>query len=200
MESATRTAALQLGLSQRQVQRMTRAGRLAHRDIAGRTLVSSRSVLAASRSRGRGRPWEENTVRAACELLECGETTAMSGSQRSRLRARLRELSVDALAHQVLGARVSLWRATAASPSSIGDGDGSLTATGSSVHVAVTASADDLARQWRLINDATGQTVLVELDTTATAVVTDIALYAYGDERSSSAARERLLRRQKTLM
>lgn len=199
METETRTAASQLGVSQRQVQRMARAGRLAHREVAGRTVVSGRAVLAASRSRGRGRSWDQQTVRAACDLLESGSTSAISGSQRSRLRARLRDLSTAELAYHVLGLRVSLWRSTAASADTIGDGDQSLTSTGATLRVAVTPNANTLARQWRLIEDVDGETVLVELETSAEAVVSDIVVYAYGDERSSNAARERLRERQEKL-
>jgi len=112
MESDTSTAAAQLGLSQRQVQRLARRGRLAHRSIAGGTVVASRSVLAASRATGRGRRWDESTVAAACELLQSGRTARITGSQRSRLRARLRTIPLSDLAYQVLGDRVTMWRAT----------------------------------------------------------------------------------------
>ncbi len=63
----------------------------------------------------------------------------------------------------------------------------------------MTPNANTLARQWRLIEDVDGETVLVELETSAEAVVGDIVVYAYGDQRSSSAALERLRERQEKL-
>lgn len=120
----------------------------------------------------------------------------VTGSRKSRLRSRVRDITAADLAHQVLGARVSLWRATAATPTSLGSTDESLTSTGATLRVVVTPDARIRAREARLLDDPDGDVILVELDTDAAAVVADIVLYAYGDERTSSAARNRIRDRQ----
>ncbi len=197
MDTVTRDAATQLGVSQRQVQRLARDGRVLSREIAGRRVVSSRSLIAASRSAGRGRSWEGNTVVAACELLLTGATDRMSGSQRTRLRARLRTISISDLAYQVLSDRVTLWRSTR--PTSRDRESDGLTSTGQRLDVKVTRDAAAFARRARLLADADGDTLIVELDLDATAVVEDLALYAYGDERTSVLARQRIERLQSEL-
>ncbi len=199
MEMATRSAAAQLGLSQRQVQRLARSGRVVNRAVAGRTVVAGRSLVAVSRSAARGRRWDERTVAAACDLLERGATEQISGSQRSRLRARLRTISVADLAYQVLGNRVTLWRSTRPATGSADHLADGLSSTGERLDVKVTQNAAALARRSRMLEDADGETLLVELDTDAPAVVEDIALYACGDERTSSAAKQRIQTRQADL-
>lgn len=193
MELATATAAEQLGLSQRQVQRLAESGRVVSRSIAGRTVIASRSLIALTRANGRGRRWNDNTVAAAAELLETGNTDRIEGSQRSRLRARLREMEVADLAYHVLGDRASLWRGTQAEPPTDG-----LSAIGASITVTITDDASATARRNRLLEDPDGNLILIELATGATAVVEDLALYAYGDARTSSAARERVEARLRT--
>lgn len=198
MEATTHSAAAQLGLSQRQVQRLARRGRVVNRAIAGRTVVAGRSLVALSRSSGRGRRWNERTVAAACELLDRGATERISGSQRSRLRGRLRTISIVDLAYQVLGDRVTLWRSTRPATGAEHPSDG-LSSTGSRLDVKVTQDAAVFARGARVLADPDGEIVLVELDTDAPAVVADVVLYAYGDERTSSAAMRRVLGRQARL-
>lgn len=201
MEITTRSAAHQLGVSQRQVQRLAQGGRISHRTVAGRTVVSGRSLVALSRSATRGRRWSEQTVRAACELLEHGRTDLLTGSQRSRLRARVLGISAAELALHVLSSRVTLWRTTAHGESLNVDTDGAdgLSSTGEGLQVTVAADAAALARRSRLLEDADGDLIVVELATSAPAVAADIALYAYGDERTSSAARQRIEARQAAL-
>ena len=198
MEVVTRVAASQLGLSQRQVQRLARSGRVVSRTIAGRTVVAGRSLVAASRSAARGRRWDDRTVAAAAELLESGTTERLSGSQRSRLRGRLRTISVAELAYHVLGDRVTLWRNTRPATGSTSFADG-LSTTGEGLDVKVTQNTTATARESRLLEDADGETLLVELDTDAPAVTQDIVLYAYGDERTSSAAKQRIQAQQSNL-
>ncbi len=187
MELATRRAAEQLGMSQRQVQRLAESGRVVSRSIAGRTVVASRSLVALTRANGRGRRWDERTVAAAAELLETGNTDNIVGSQRSRLRARLREMDVSELAYHVLGDRGSFWRGAQTEARTDG-----LSATGASITVTITDDAHATARRNRLLEDPDGTLVLIELATGAATVIEDLALYAYGDARTSSAARERI--------
>ncbi len=192
MEVVTRTAASQLGLSQRQVQRLARSGRMVSRAVAGRTVIGNRSLVAMSRSMGRGRQWEDQTAAAAAELLENGITVRITGSQRSRLRGRLRTIAMPELAYQMLGARVTLWRSTRLAADSNARTTDGLSATGEHLNVEIVRDAAAFARHSRLLEDPEGDTLLVELDTDAPAVVEDVALYAYGDARTSSAARQRI--------
>ncbi len=199
METPTRDAAALLGVSQRQVQRLAREGRLVSRDVVGRRLVASRSLVAAARSAGRGRSWEAHTVAAACELLHTGTTTRMSGSQLSRLKSRLRAIPLSDLAYQVLGDRVTLWRSVepVEGPAS-GASDG-LSTTGQRLRVEVTQDAAAFARRNRLLPDSEGDILIVELETEAAPVAELVALYAYGDERTSVAARRHIEQLQSTL-
>ncbi|MFL1379740.1 MULTISPECIES: hypothetical protein [unclassified Nocardiopsis] len=198
MEIVTQEAASQLGVSQRQVQRLARGGRFVSRTVAGRTVLAGRSLVAVSRSRGRGRRWDDRTVAAAAELLDSGSTETIEGSQRSRLRARLRTISMQELAYQVLGDRVTLWRSTRSSPGAGGLVDG-LSSTGEGLEVKVVQNATTFARRARLLEDADGGVLLIELDTKAPSVVAEVALYAYGDVRTSNIAQQRVQERQAAL-
>lgn len=199
MDTPTRTAASQLGVTQRQVQRLAQSGRVVSRTIAGRKLVASRSVVAASRSAGRGRHWDDRTVAAAAELLEQGTTERVTGSQRSRLRARLRTITPAEVAYHALSDRVTIWRKTGlepARPTAVAEG---FTSTGDQLEIKVTQNASALARRQRLLEDTNGNILLIEIGTDAPAVIEDIALYAYGDARTSSAALARINTRQLAL-
>jgi hypothetical protein len=110
-------------------------------------------------------------------------------------------MTVAELAYHALGDRVTLWRRTGTVPASVSadkDADG-LSSTGERLHIAVTHNASALARRQRLLEDMEGSTLLVELETDAPLVVHDIALFAYGDTRTSRAARSRIEARQSAL-
>lgn len=198
MELDTRSAALQLGVSQRQIQRLARSGRVSSRTVAGRKVVAGRSLVAATRSRAFGRRWSDRTVAAAVELLESGTTAQVVDSQRSRLRARVREISMQDLAYQVLAGRAGLWRGTRSSSRSNNWAD-DLTSTGDRLEIRVESDTAKFAREERLLEDLDGDILLIELDTKTNRVVEDIALYAFGDSRTSSAAAQRIRARQEKL-
>lgn len=70
----------------------------------GRTVtVDDLAAQAWSRSLGRGRVWTARTRTVALDLLSGGQTTEMSSSERSRLRARLRTMSTTQIAHTAGG-------------------------------------------------------------------------------------------------
>lgn len=190
MEYSTSAAARELGVSQRQVQRLASAGRVASRDVAGRIVVGGGSLVALTRMAGRGRPWSDGMASAAADLLEHGETSRVHGRDLSRLFARLRRADVSALAYQVLGGRVTVWRRSGAA-TNVDSSDG-LSASGLGLDVVVVSRASDHARRARLLQDSDGETLLVELETDGRQSVTDLARFAYGDVRTSSAARELL--------
>lgn len=199
MDTVTREAASQLGVSQRQVQRLAHTGRIISRDIAGRKVISQKSIVAASRSMERGRRWDERTVAAAAELLEVGATERVTGSQRSRLRARLRTITIEELAYHALGDRVTMWRRTGTAPARSSATPDGFTSTGDQLEITVTQNAAAFARHQRLLEDTDGDILLVEINTDAPAVIEDIALYAYGDTRTSSAAQRRIEARRAAL-
>src|SRR5689334_18649885 len=89
-------AAERLGVSARQVQHLVTSGELSH---VARGYVDARSVdrLLAVRSGGRTRAWSEETAWGAVALLSDMDAWWLGESQRSRLRRRLREISVEGL-------------------------------------------------------------------------------------------------------
>ncbi|MEX5270395.1 hypothetical protein [Kocuria sabuli] len=101
MELTIAEAAVRLGVTPRQAQRLAEAGRLQVVRRVGRTLlVEDTSVTALARDRsGAGRRWNGRTAWAAIELLEHGRTDRVTGSTASRLRRRLPQLSADELMH-----------------------------------------------------------------------------------------------------
>ncbi len=96
MEVTLAQAAQRLSVSARQAQRLAVTGQLNVVRRVGRTsLVDSAAVTALERrQRHPGRTWDPNTAWAAIELLDNGSTGRLSGSTLSRLRGRLRQLTV----------------------------------------------------------------------------------------------------------
>lgn len=99
------------------------------------------------------------------------------------------------LAYQVLGDRVTIWRSTRPT-SGVGELVDGLSSTGEGLEVKVVQNASTFARRARLLKDAEGGVLLVELDTRSPSVVAEIALYAYGDVRTSNVALQRVQERQ----
>lgn len=89
-------AAERIGVSTRQVQHLVSRGDL--RSVA-RGFVDASSVdrLIAVRQGGRARAWSEATAWGAVALLSGMDAAWMGESQRSRLRARLREINAEEL-------------------------------------------------------------------------------------------------------
>jgi hypothetical protein len=99
MEVTLAQAAQRLHVSAREAQRLAAAGQLNVVRQVGRTLLVDDAAVTALERRARrpGRTWDANTAWAAIELLDHGSTSRLSGSSLSRLRRRLRELSVPDL-------------------------------------------------------------------------------------------------------
>jgi len=89
-------AAGRLGVSTRQVQHLVASGELGH---VARGYVDATSVdrLLAVRRGGRTRAWSEATAWGAVALLSGMDASWLGESQRSRLRRRLRESSIEEL-------------------------------------------------------------------------------------------------------
>lgn len=89
-------AAQQLGVSTRQVQYLVAEGALQQ---VARGLIDATSVerLEAIRGGSRSRAWSESTAWAAIALLSGADAPWLGATQRSRLRARLRDITADQL-------------------------------------------------------------------------------------------------------
>lgn len=201
MLNTSGAAAAALGVSQRQLNRSARVGRVVTGRIGGVNVVSDRALVAATRTAVRGRPWNELTVRAALELIERGETQLLAGSERSRLKARLRRASAASLGYQLLGSRASLWRRTGATRARVETRlarELGLAADGG-LAVEIAAESKRRARELRLVEDAEGDVLLVECDASSRLAVEAVGLYAFGGTRESSAAEAWLKNRLATI-
>lgn len=110
-------AADRLGVSIRQVQHLVASGEL-NAVVRGFVDASSVDRLLAIRSGGRGRTWSEPTAWAAAALLSGFGAVWMGESQRSRLRAQLRELSAEQLVARTRNRAIA--RRYAGHPSAVG--------------------------------------------------------------------------------
>lgn len=97
------TAAERLGISQRQVERLARAGELTvTRTVGGALLLDGGSVHRwAQRHRHQGRPWSAATAWAALTLLSGARVDWLSPPALSRLRHRLRSSDASELTWRV---------------------------------------------------------------------------------------------------
>lgn len=97
------TAAERLGISQRQVERLARAGELTvTRTVGGALLLDGASVHGwAQQPRRQGRPWSSATAWAALTLLSGARVDWLSPSALSRLRHRLRSGDASELTWRV---------------------------------------------------------------------------------------------------
>lgn len=104
MDVTVSEAAKELNLDERTVRAHVTSGRLQVTRVIGRTqLLEYAGVKALQRGSGRGRLWNARTVWAALELLDSGATERVTGSERSRLRARLGSLDVARFAYLASG-------------------------------------------------------------------------------------------------
>lgn len=92
------------GVSARHVRQAVATGGLqALRRVANTVIIDDLAAQAWGRSRDRGRLWTDETRAAAFEMLDRGQTERLSSSERSRLKAALRGMDVEQLAHRVGG-------------------------------------------------------------------------------------------------
>jgi len=184
-------AANELGVSARHMRRQAASGRVASRRYGNVHVIAERQLQMMQRTTHRGRPWRDTTKRAALDLLATGATTELAGSERSRLKQRLRTVGANVIAGQILPGRTTLRSASNTSnqaqhvPSIVSElglsprgGLGVLIATNSSL----------AARRARLGVDDEGNIVAIDGNERHTPVLEAIALYAYGDARENAAA------------
>lgn len=116
MELTVRSVASQYQRSERFVQQALDSGALPGHRRYGRTVtVDDLAAKAWSRSLASGRRWTQPVRDAALDLLSAGRTLALSASERSRLRRRLRDMQAAQIAHASGG--VGSWARYRAHPS-----------------------------------------------------------------------------------
>jgi excisionase family DNA binding protein len=198
MLMSTAEAAEQLGVSARHVRRSAAKGQLSASRLGRAYGISALEARAQGRTAHRGRPWSQATRTAALDLLGAGTTEALSGTQLSRLKRRIREADTGALVGNLLGKSVTLRRAPDAEsqarhlPAVARD-----LGLGHAGRLAVVVSEDGtrLARTLRMARDSSGDVVFVDgLDRHST-VLQVLVLFAYGASREHAAARDWLCER-----
>lgn len=202
MHLSTSQAAVELGISPRQLRRTVVAGRIVATKYGTSHAFSPRQLQAFERTAHRGRNWTDPACRAALDLLATGETSELIGTERSRLKQRLRNSDVGSLAGQILRGRVSLRRAaspeTRRSYVSALVGELGLSA-GGGLGIVIARDADRVARKARLGLDDSGDVAVVEGEEVHRRVLEALALYVYGDARESSAAAQWIATAQGTI-
>ncbi|HEV7949043.1 MAG TPA: hypothetical protein VGP24_04670 [Glaciihabitans sp.] len=207
MPLSTSQAASELGVTARQVRRSAATGRIVATKYGASHAFSQRQIQALERTAHRGRNWTDTTQKAALDLLATGKNSdltnaALSSTERSRLKQRIRTMDVGALAGQVLRGRVSLRRAAsdeakrrfvAALASELG------LSAGGGLGVLVAQDANRAARRARLGLDDAGDIAVVEGDEVHRKALEALALYMYGDARECSAASQWLKAAQAAL-
>ncbi|MBP1325378.1 hypothetical protein JOF28_000610 [Leucobacter exalbidus] len=191
MLTTTLDASQILGVTQRQVQLAVQNGLLTAVRL-GRTLgVYEHQVFALERMDVSGRRWDDSTWTAALDLLSTGKTKDLGGSQRSRLKKRLREMGEAELIGRVLAGRVTLYRATNEQLHSLGSVINHETdLVGYGTAVIADPSPASQARSLGLVNDPEGNVVAVNASRAHHGVVEALAYIAYGSTREESAGRE----------
>ncbi len=191
MQLSTSQAAQELGVSARQVRRAVINGSAQATRHGNAHSLSSRQVQVMTRTTHRGRNWSDKAVLAALDLLASGSTSILSGSERSRLKQRIRSTPVGALAGQILRGKVSLRRAVNTTskrnfaPTMLRELQ--LSRQGG-LGVLIAQNADRVARDAHLARDDSGDIVIVEGTEKHKGVLEALALYAFGDTRECSAA------------
>jgi hypothetical protein len=202
MSLSTSQAATELGVSPRQVRRAAASGRIVAARSGASHAFAQRQVQALQRTAHRGRDWSATTQRAALDLLATGQTTQLTGTERSRLKQRIRSSEVGVLVGQILRGRVSLRRAASdeakQSFRSLLAGDLGLSA-GGGLAVLVAEGANHAARRARLGLDGAGDIAVVEGEDLHRRVLEALAMYMYGDARECSAAAAWISSAQKAL-
>lgn len=196
MHLSTSQAASELGVSARQVRRSAASGRIVATKHGASHAFSQRQVQALERTAHRGRNWTDEVQKAALDLLATGKTsdltnTALSSTERSRLKQRIRTVDVGTLAGQILRGRVSLRRAVSDEAKSrfVAGLAGELgLSVGGGLGVLVAQDASRAARRGRLGLDDAGDIAVIEGDEAHRKALEALALYTYGDARESSAA------------
>lgn len=197
MELTSKQVATELGVSDRQVRRLARAGSMPSRKHGNTLVISSRQAHVLARLAYRGRNWSDSTADAALDLLSRRSTEVISGSSLSRLKRNVRTMSTGELVGRVLRGRFHLRSKPGStidfSPSnaaSLG-----LTANGG-LGVLVSHEPIQSARRAGLARDDSGNVAVVSGTDEHRTVLEAMALFAAGSSREHAAAKVWLKERQ----
>lgn len=183
------------GTTVRHVRRAIATGELhALRTIGRTTVLDDLAVQAWERSRFRGRRWSGEVREAAFDLIEQGSTARLSSSERSRLRASLKQATPRRIAHLAGGLEgawaryrtvLSVPQLNGATPTAVPPDSGML---GES-HLAfiTTPSLDTFELDNDVILDASGNLGVIERDQTRPAQAL-LDTYLLAGSRDSAAA------------
>jgi hypothetical protein len=178
------------------------SGRIVSVKAGAAHAFSPRQVQALERTAHRGRDWSSTTQRAALDLLAAGKTVELTGTERSRLKQRIRSSNVGALSGKIIRDRVTLRRAasneTKQSFRSQLAGELGLSASGG-LGVLVAKDSAHAARRARLGRDDSGDIAVVEGEQKHSKVLEAMALFVYGDARESAAAAQWISAAQKAV-
>lgn len=197
MELTVAQVARAYGRTDRFVQLAVAGGMLArHRSFGRLSSVDDVAARAWSRALGRGRRWGPEVREAALDLLPGNDTPRLSSSERSRLRARLRVMSAQDIAHASGG--LGAWARyrtddvaglQPAGPSAMADTELGLVPGRGSLTFARTDSLDRFELERDVVFDADGNLGVVERsaddDRRARGL---LDTYLLGDTRESEAA------------
>ena len=181
-------AAAELGMTDRQVRRVVDAGHIQAERIAGRLALYENQVLSYKHAHAQGRQWLDSTRLAALDMLSGIETERLTGSQKSRLKARIRGMDSNALARRILGHTVSMYDAgasEAAIDSALAD---ELNLVGEWTKVLVARNSKREAAKRRLVSNPNGRVAIIEGDAEHRRALEAFALYSFGDTRERTAA------------
>lgn len=97
----TAEAAVHLGVTQRQIERLIHEGQLGEARTVGRTLLVAADPVhrLARRTRQPGRPWSERIAWAALSIVSGSEVDWLSAAERTRLTHRLRRTTAPEMQH-----------------------------------------------------------------------------------------------------
>ncbi len=204
MELSVAQVAREHGRSERFVQMALKSGHLAGHRVVGRVVtIDDIAARAWDRSLGQGRRWVPDVRDAALDVLSSGQTRRLSSSERSRLKSRLRSISVPQLAHAMGG--IGHWaryrgtpetRLPRIGPSALAAEELGLVSGQGWLTFVQVPNLDDFELEHDVILDGDGNLGVVcrdTLDERAARVLLDC--YLLGDARQSEAAAAQLRRR-----
>lgn len=204
MELSVADVANAQGVSTRHVRQAVATGALAAlRRVANTVVIDDLAAQAWGRSRDRGRKWTDETRSAAFEMLEHGETARLSSSERGRLKAALRAMHVEQLAHRVggLGGAWARYRrrstgdlrgARATGPTTPGLAGLGLVGDASQMTFWVVDSLDDFELDNDVSLDASGELGVIERQEATGQSRTLLDAFLLGGARESSLAASKL--------
>lgn len=196
MFMSTVEAAAELGISDRQVRRAVEGGHIQAEHVAGRLALYEKQVYAYKRARRRGRNWSGETRLAALDMLNGIKTEHIAGSQKSRLKARLRGMDAAALASHILADVAVTY--DSGGREVVGDSalHSELGLVGAFTQVLVAHGSKREAAKRRLARNHNGNVIVIEGDAKHQCALEAAALYTHGDTRERAAA-ERWIEQRK---